>query len=67
MGKTKQIVPPEKPKAAPVETKKKAAPKKGPKAKKAKPAENGSAKAEVCFFKTESFLHDCYEKFMLVN
>uniref|UniRef100_A0A3B5QES0 Uncharacterized protein n=2 Tax=Poeciliinae TaxID=586240 RepID=A0A3B5QES0_XIPMA len=38
MGKAK--------KAAPVETKKKAAPKKAPKAKKAKPAENGNTKAE---------------------
>nr|BET56960.1 high mobility group nucleosomal binding domain 2 [Oryzias latipes] len=56
MGKAKQTVPPEqrrtsprlalKPKAAPVETKKKAAPKKAPKAKKAKPAENGNTKVE---------------------
>jgi len=57
MGKVKQAVPAEqrrtsprlalKPRAAPVETKKKAAAKKAaPKAKKAKPAENGNTKAE---------------------
>ncbi|GAA6220424.1 uncharacterized [Lates japonicus] len=56
MGKAKAVVPPEqrrcsprlalKPRAAPTETKKKAAPKKAAKAKKAKPAENGSTKAE---------------------
>jgi len=56
MGKVKQAVPAEqrrtsprlamKPKAAAVETKKKAAAKKAPKAKKAKPAENGNTKAE---------------------
>merc|ERR1712002_1223078 len=56
MGKAKQAVPLEqrrssprlamKPKAATVEAKKKAAGKKAPKAKKAKPAENGNPKTE---------------------
>jgi len=56
MGKAKQAVPLEqrrssprlamKPKAATVEAKKKAVGKKAPKAKKAKPAENGNPKTE---------------------
>ncbi|KAF3692209.1 hypothetical protein EXN66_Car007885 [Channa argus] len=41
-----------KPKPAPVEAKKKAAAKKAPKAKKAKPAENGNTKAEPLHNKT---------------